>query len=135
MVQLTGTANPATFALSASRTSRIVRVLIAIAAMALAANCFLKYLWWTACYSAWSGIPKLAEQWKAAGANAAFNGWSVLILAGVSLLVLCTVIRLRNSQMSGLLKTGVRLAISLATTVTGTAIFTLVLSWFKQGMH
>ena len=135
MVQLTGTANPATFALSASRTSRIVRVLIAIAAMALAANCFLKYLWCTACYSAWSGIPKLAEQWKAAGANAAFNGWSVLILAGVSLLVLCTVIRLRNSQMSGLLKTGVRLAISLATTVTGTAIFTLVLSWFKQGMH
>ena len=103
--------------------------------MAVAANSFLKYLWWTACYSAWSGIPKMAEQWKAAGANAAFNGWSVVILVGISLTVLCSVIRLRNSQLSGLLKTGVRVAISLATTFTGTAIFTLILSWFKQGMH
>ena len=132
MVQLSRTANPATAALSTSRT---VRVLIAIAAMALAANCFLKYLWWTACYSAWSGIPKMAEQWRAAGANAAFNGWSVVVLVGVSLALVFSVIQLRTSQMSGLLKTGVRIAISLATTITGTAIFTLVLSWFKQGMH
>ena len=112
-----------------------MRVLIAIALMALAANCFLKYLWWTACYSAWSGIPKMAEQWKAAGAHAAFNGWSVVILVSISLAFLYSVIRMLNSQMSGLLKTGVRVAISLATTVAGTAIFTLVLSWFKQGMH
>ena len=132
MVQLSRTANPATAALSTSRT---VRILIAIAAMALAANCFLKYLWWTACYSAWSGIPKMAEQWRAAGANAAFNGWSVVVLVGVSLALVFSVIQLRTSQMSGLLKTGVRIAISLATTIIGTAIFTLVLSWFKQGMH
>jgi len=58
--------------------SRILRVVAVLALMALAANCFLKYLWWTACYSAWYGIPKLAEQWKAAGANASFNGWSLL---------------------------------------------------------
>lgn len=132
MVQLSRTANPATAALSTSRT---VRILIAIAVMALAANCFLKYLWWTACYSAWSGIPRMAEQWRAAGANAAFNGWSVVVLVGVSLALVFSVIQLRTSQMSGLLKTGVRIAISLATTIIGTAIFTLVLSWFKQGIH
>ncbi len=49
--------------------SLILRIAAAAALMALAANCFLKYLWWTACYSAWYGIPKLAEQWKAAGSR------------------------------------------------------------------
>lgn len=132
MVQLSRTANPATAALSTSRT---VRILIAIAVMALAANCFLKYLWWTACYSAWSGIPRMAEQWRAAGANAAFNGWSVVVLVGISLALVFSVVQLRSSRLSGLLKSGVRVVISLATTITGTAIFTLVLSWFKQGMH
>ena len=61
-------------------TSWILRLAAAAALMALAANCFLKYLWWTACYSAWYGIPKLAEQWKAAGSNASFNGWTLIVL-------------------------------------------------------
>jgi hypothetical protein len=103
--------------------------------MAFAANCFLKYLWWTACYSAWSGIPKMAEQWRAAGVHATFNGWSVVVLGVTSVVFLSSAIRMRNSRLSGLLKTGVRFAISLTTTISGTAIFTLVLSWFKQGMH
>ena len=135
MVQLTTPANSATIASSASWTSRTVRTLIAIASMALAANCFLKYLWWTACYSAWSGIPKMAEQWKAAGLHASFNGWSVVVLGVTSVVLLSSVIRMRNSRWPGLLKAGVRFAISLATTVSGIAIFALVLSWFKQGMH
>jgi len=89
----------------------------------VAGNCFLKYVWWTACYSAWSGIPKFAEQWQAAGTRASFYGWSLIVLEAASIFVLCSVIRLRY---------GVRLVASLAITIAGTALFALVLSWIKQ---
>ena len=103
--------------------SPIPRVALSTAFMAVAGNCFLKYVWWTACYSAWSGIPKLAEQWKAAGTRASFYGWSLIVIEAASILVLCSVIRLRY---------GVRLVASLAITIAGTALFALVLSWIKQ---
>lgn len=101
--------------------------------MALAANCFLKYLWWTACYSAWAGIPKLAAQWNAAGARASFNGWSVIILEAAAVGILSTLFRFRNSHLSGVFKTSLRIAIALPITVAATAIFALLLSWLKQG--
>jgi len=94
--------------------------------MALAANCFLKYLWWTACYSAWTGVPKLADQWRAAGVRASFNGWSMLILEAASVIALCTIIRLRL---------GLRILASLVITVAGTGLLALVLSWIKQGIQ
>ena len=103
--------------------------------MALAANCFLKYLWWTACYSAWYGIPKLAEQWKAAGANASFNGWSFIVLEAASVAVLFLLISLRSTGLSGFFRNCVRLAASLTTTIIGTALLGLVISWLKQGIH
>jgi len=105
---------------------RILRVFLATVLMLLAANCFLKYLWWTACYSAWSGIPKLYDQWQAAGTRASFNGWTVIILEGASIAVLCTTIRLRNA---------VRVLVSFAITLAGTAFLALVLSWIKQGIR
>ena len=104
----------------------IVRIALAFILMAVAANRFLSYLWWTACYSAWSGIPKMAEQWRAAGVRASFNGWTFLLLEVASIAVLCTTMRLRI---------GLRLLASLAITVVGTALFALALSWFKQGIH
>lgn len=116
------------------RTTGLVRVLLASALMALAANCFLKYLWWTACYSAWAGIPKLANQWRAAGARASFNGWSVIVLEAAAIVVLCTLIRFRNSQLSGIFKASLSIAIAIPITVTGTGIFALLLSWIKQGV-
>jgi len=94
--------------------------------MLVAANCFLKYLWWTACYSAWSGIPKLAQQWRAAGTHASFNGWSFIALEAASILVLCTAIRWRYA---------IRILVSVAITLSGTAILALALSWIKQGTH
>jgi len=115
--------------------SRILRLAAAIALMALAANCFLKYLWWTACYSAWYGIPKLAEQWKAAGARASFNGWSLIVLDAASIAVLCGLIRLRSIETSAFFKNATRLALSLTITIAGTAAFALVLSWLKQGIR
>ena len=104
----------------------IVRIALAFILMDVAANRFLSYLWWTACYSAWSGIPKMAEQWRAAGVRASFNGWTFILFDVASVAVLCTAMRLRI---------GLRLLVSLAITAAGTALFALALSWFKQGIH
>ena len=116
-----------------AKTSLIVRFFLAAALIALAANCFLKYLWWTACYSAWYGIPKMAVQWKAAGSHATFNGWSFILLDATSVVILYTAIRLRTGELSHTLKTAVRLVASLAITIATTAAFALALSWIKQG--
>lgn len=100
--------------------------------MTTAANCFLKYVWWTACYSAWSGIPKLAEQWKAAGSRASFYGWSLLVLELASVLVISGFIRVRSA---GFFRKGLRFAVSLTSTVAGTALFAWILSLVKQGIR
>ena len=113
------------------RTSQIFRILLATAAMAVAANCFLKYLWWTACYSAWYGIPKLSAQWKAAGARASFNGWSVITLEIASVALVFTALRLQSSA-SGFLKHAPRAILSCLISIAGTALFALALSWVKQ---
>lgn len=115
-----------------SATSPILRVALALALITTAANCFLKYLWWTACYSAWAGIPKLASQWRAAGARSSFYGWSVIVLELASLILLYTAIRLPKLTFSTLLRTALRLAASLTLTVLGTGFLALVLSWVKQ---
>lgn len=65
----------------------------------------------------------MAEQWRAAGVRASFNGWTFLVLEVTSLAVLCTVMRPRI---------GLRLLASLAITVVGTALFALALSWLSR---
>lgn len=108
---------------------RAVGALSAVVLMAIAANCFLKYLWWTACYSAWSGIPKLAEQWRRAGVRASFFGWSVVVLELASLVVVFSVIRLRSV---GLLRNGFRVILSFILTLAVTGLLALALTWIKQ---
>jgi hypothetical protein len=112
--------------------SRLLRAVFALALMAIAANCFLKYLWWAACYSAWSGLPKFHEQWKAAGANASLNGWSVIVLELASLILVYTAIPLRKVTFSSLLRTTLRVAASLTITIVGTGLLALALAWVKQ---
>lgn len=116
-------------------TSWIFRAVVAAALMALAANCFLKYIWWTACYSAWYGIPKLAEQWRAAGTRASLNLWGVFVLDLASITVLFSLRRLPSSDVSGLLRTAPRLVLAFVTTIVGTAVLALLLSWIKQGIR
>ena len=123
-----------TAATMTNKTTGIVRILLSAALMALAANCFLKYLWWTACYSAWRGIPKLANQWRAAGARASFNGWSVIVLELLSIAVLFTLLRLRSPDRSGLLRNAPRLILSFVIAIAATGFFALALSWVKQGI-
>lgn len=107
----------------------------AVALMVVAANSFLRYLWWTACYSAWSGIPKLHNQWLAAGSRASLNGWSVIILALGSTTVLFTLLRPKSSDRLGVIASVPRLILAAILTIAGTAFFALVLSWVKQGIR
>ena len=118
---------------SVSMAYKTLRALLAAALMALAANCFLKYLWWTACYSAWAGIPKMAEQMKAAGSRASFNGWSLIVLQFASVVVLFTLLRRETS--TGALRVAVRVFVSIVLSICGTGLFVLALTWVKQGIQ
>ena len=111
------------------------RALLAAVFTALAANCFLKYLWWTASYSAWSSIPKMAEQSKLASANSSFNGWSFLLLEVVAITVVFSLIRQRSSSSSGVFTSGIRLIAALFIAAAATGVFALALSWLKQGVQ
>jgi len=112
--------------------SRILRLSVAIILMLLAADCFLKYLWWTACYSAWYGIPKLASQWKTAGARASLNGWSVIVLEFASVAILFTVLRRQFFETPGFLRNAPTLILASILTMAGTALLALALTWIKQ---
>ncbi len=121
---------------AASKTgTRLLQFLLAAALMLVAANSFLRYLWWSACYSAWSGIPKLHNQWLAAGSRATFNGWSVIILALASATVLFTLLRPKSSDRLGVIASVSHLILAAILTIAGTAFFALVLSWVKQGIR
>jgi len=95
--------------------------------MTIAANCALEYLWWTAKYSALTGIPKLAEQWTAAGTRASLYGWSFLALEAASIAILFGVTRSRFLGKAG------RFVASLTIAVVGTGLLALALSVIKQG--
>jgi len=109
---------------------RVAGVVLAAAAMTAAANCFLKYVWWTACYSAWRGIPKLAAQWQAAGARATFYGWSLLILELASVAIVFILLRSRSGGVAG---NALRLVASGAVAGAGTGLLAWILSLLKQG--
>lgn len=110
---------------------RVLRIAVALTLILTAANCFLKYLWWTACYSAWSGIPKMAVQWRAAAAKSSFYGWTVIVLELASFVTLYTAIGLRHWRPS-FVKNALRAVASLTITILGTGMLALVLSWVKQ---
>ena len=117
------------------KASLTFRTLLAVALVASAANCFLKYLWWTACYSAWYGIPKLAEQWKAAGTKASLNLGSFALLDLASITILFTLLRFPSSQGSAFIRTAPRLMLAFLITIAGTAVFALALASIKQGIR
>jgi hypothetical protein len=108
---------------------RIFRALLAVTLMALAANRFLKYLWWTACSSAWAGIPKMAQQWRAAVTNASFNEWAAIALEIISIAVLFSILRRRVPNEVGFSTNAPRLILASAITLIGTGILALILSW------
>lgn len=90
-------------------------------------------MWWTACYSAWNGIPKLAAQWKMAGANRTFNGWGFIFLEAIAIATLYTLFQFHG--LSRFVRFATRIAISLALAVAGTAACALVLSITQIGVR
>jgi len=111
--------------------SRIFRSILSFGLMAIAGNCFLKYLWWAAKSSALAGIPKVAAEWQTAGAHATFYGWSLLLLEIASIVVLWSLIRFRSIE-SFKLRNLLGFISSAIITIAGTAVLALVLSWMKQ---
>lgn len=103
--------------------------------MTVAANCFLKYLWWAANYSAWYGIRKYSTQWRAAGARASFYGWAWLVLEAASVATVYSLIRFRSAGLSRSFGKSVRLVASLAIAIFGSFLLAWTLSWIKQGSH
>jgi hypothetical protein len=110
-----------------------LRIISAAALMGVAANCFLKYLWWAACYSAWYGIPKYARQWKAAGSRVSLYGWGLIMLEAASIAVIFSLTAPRSNAPSRFFRNGVRFTGSIAVTIVGTALLAWALSWIKQG--
>lgn len=111
--------------------SGVFRALLALALMAVSASCFLKYMWWTACYSAWNGIPKLAQQWHDAGVRASLNGWGVILLQAAVIVILTSLLKMRS--FSGVLSYAARIGASLLITVPLTTAFALFLGWTQIG--
>jgi hypothetical protein len=112
-----------------------LRFLAAAALMTAAANCFLKYLWWAANYSAWYGIPKYSAQWRAAGTRASLYGWALLLLEAASVATIYSLVRFRSTGLSSVFGKGVRLVASLAMAIFGSSLLAWTLSWIKQGSH
>ncbi len=90
-------------------------------------------MWWTACYSAWNGIPKLASQWKMAGANRTFNGWGFTLLELIAIATLYSLFQFRG--LSGFVRLAARISTSLVLAAAGTAAFALLLSITQVGVR
>lgn len=112
--------------------SRIWSIALAVFFAALAGNCFLKYVWWTACHTAWAGIPKLAAQWQAAGVRSTFYGWTLLFLEIAGVIAFFVGIRSRSGSAVG---SALRLVLSLIITAAVTGLFAWILSLVNQGFH
>jgi hypothetical protein len=107
--------------------------LLAVTLTGVSASCLLKYMWWTACYSAWSGIPKLAGQRRMAGANASFNGWGFILLEISALATFYSLIQFR--RVSRFPRLAARITISLILMAAGTTAFALLLSMAQIGVR
>jgi magnesium-transporting ATPase (P-type) len=118
-----------------TQASRISRLLIAAALMAISANYFLKYLWWSAFYSGSSGLGSHSQQVQNASVRSTTYLWTVILLQLVTFAVLWSTVKLRSNNSFDFLWQGVRLAASLTLTIGGTALLVLVLAWIQPGIH
>ena len=110
---------------------RSFRIGLAAVLMAISAVCFLRYMWWAACYSGWYGLPSYAQQLRIAAARASFYRWSVIALQTATLGIVWGLIRLRYTDLSQFLKFAARFAASSAITITGTALLVWLMSWIR----
>lgn len=114
--------------------SRISRIIIATALMAISANCFLKYLWWSAFYSGSSEFGSHSQQVQNASARSTLYLWVVIVLQLVTLVIVWSAIKRRNDS-SDLLSQAIRLGASLTIAIGGTALLVLVFAWIQPGLR
>lgn len=103
--------------------------------MALSANYFLKYLWWTAFYNGSSGFGSHSQQVQTAASRSTAYLWTVIGLEFITVTVTWSAMRSRAKNSSGFLGQGARLAASLTLAIAGTALLALVLAWIQPGVR
>jgi len=103
--------------------------------MAISAEYFLKYLWWSAFYSGSSGFASHSQQVQSAYARSNTYFWIVIALELLTLVLVWSAVKPRANNSSGFLSHGARLAASLTFTVAGTALLALVLAWIQPGVR
>ena len=115
--------------------SRLPRLVLALASMATCADCFLKYLWWSAFYSGSSGFGSHSQQVQNAYARSNMYFWIVIVLELITLVFVWGAMKPRANNPSGVLSQGARLAASLTLTVAGTGLLALFLAWIQPGVR
>jgi hypothetical protein len=103
--------------------------------MAVAADYFLKYLWWSAFYSGSSGFGSHSQQVQTAFAHSTTYLWIVIVLELITLAIVWSAIKPRTNNPANLLSRGVRVVASLTFTIVGTAVLALVLAWIQPGIR
>lgn len=114
---------------------RYLQVFMIAAFVTIAADCFLKYVWWAACYSGWYGIPRLAQQAKIASSRASMYLWITVALEFISCTIIFSLIQLRYTDLSRFLRFAARISASAAITVIGTALLVFALGWVQPGIR
>jgi hypothetical protein len=103
--------------------------------MAVAASCVLKYMWYTAYYSAWYGHPRFAHQAEVASFRSSLYFWLAIALDIACFAVIFSLIRLRYTDLSRFARFVARLATSATITIAGTALLVFALSWAQLGVQ
>jgi hypothetical protein len=103
--------------------------------MALSADYFLKYLWWSAFYSGSSGFGSHSQQVQNAFARSTTYLWIVIVLELITLVLVWSAMKPRANNPANLLGRGVRVVASLTLTIAGTALLAFVLAWIQPGIR
>jgi hypothetical protein len=103
--------------------------------MAISADYFLKYLWWSAFYSGSSGFGSHSQQVQNAYARSTSYLWIVIVLEAVTLALVWSAMKPRTDNSANPVGRGVRVVASLTFTIAGTALLALVLAWIQPGIR
>jgi hypothetical protein len=99
------------------------------------AICFLRYAGWAAAFSGWYGLSDPNLDWHTAQVRATFYFRSFLLLEVLSIAIVSTWIRLRNSDLPVLLKLIARFGISTALALLGSAGLTAIIGYVASQLH
>ncbi len=97
-----------------------IRVWLGVTTVVLAAVCAIGYFRSATIYSALYGLPSEAARVAAAEHWGLFYLWGLVALECCSVLVIATVVHLRNADLSPVLKAFARFAVAVCLSIAGT---------------